>query len=367
MKKTMLGFAACALILSSCSQNEELIDNTKLNQEEINFAPYVNKTKASVTNLDAMQIDAYPGFKVFAVQHAATEQTDYFKLPKFMDNLNVKFSNSLWVHSGKYYWPETDALSFFAIAPDNEKVGKINQGPSITVPITIQDNVIDQIDILAASALDLTREKNTEGQVVFTFKHILSKIGFSAQVADNENLKFRINSLSYQFVSGVNKLGKLTYGPSHNNIIIEKVANSDKQSSLHGTASHNLSLPLISLNGGREHIIENQEAKPIHGLDSYFMIIPQDLSNSSFITLTIRYNIAVAGDAWGKDRTVSVTIPGMNYQMGKAYTHNLIFSGDTTGGDDLLEVTFGVTKVEDWVNSTTQPSDTNVPNPAPSN
>lgn len=350
----MLGFAACALILSSCSQNEELIDNTKLNQEEINFAPYVNKTKASVTNLDAMQKEAYPGFKVFAVQHAATEQTDYSKLPKFMDNLNVKFSNSLWVHSGKYYWPETDALSFFAIAPDNgKKVGEINQGTSITVPITIQDNVIDQIDILAASALNKTAQSNTTGQVDFQFEHILSRIGIKARLKEGENLKFKLNEIKYAY-GNVAKSGYFEYA---NGTFV------DAQPTMHSTPQ-GLILKLTS--DGRENIIESTQPKYIHGLDSYFMIIPQDLSNSSFITLTIRYNIAVAGDAWGKDRTVSVTIPGMNYVMGSAYTHNLIFSGDTTGDDDLLEVKFGVTDVQSW-GLEVPDQGTEVPNSKPSN
>lgn len=349
----MLGFAACALILSSCSQNEELIDNTKLNQEEINFAPYVNKTKASVTNLDAMQKEAYPGFKVFAVQHAATEQTDYSKLPKFMDNLNVKFSNSLWAHSGKYYWPETDALSFFAIAPDNKKVGTISQRDKIIVPIEIEEDVINQIDILAASALNKTAQNNTTGQVDFQFEHILSRIGIKARLKEGENLKFKLNEIKYAY-GNVAKSGYFEYA---NGTFV------DAQPTMHSTPQ-GLILKLTS--DGRENIIESTQPKYIHDLDSYFMIIPQDLSNSSFITLTINYQIAVAGDVWGKDRTVSVTIPGMNYVMGSAYTHNLIFSGDTTGEGDLLEVKFGVTDVQSW-GLEVPDQGTEVPNSKPSN
>lgn len=357
----MLGFAACALILSSCSQNEELVDNSKLNQEEIKFAPYVNKTKASVTNLDAMKNNT-DGFRVFAVQHANV-QTGYQGLPVFMNSLKVAWStpndlvNGIWSYGdSKYYWPETDALSFFAIAPNNGKVGAITQGPSITVPITIQDDVKDQIDILAASALNKTTVTNTSGQVDFQFEHILSRIGFKARLKDGENLKFQLKEIIYSYGS-VAKTGRFEYG---NGTFV------DDKPTMHSNPDN--PVLKLTLTNGRENIIESTNPKYIHDLDSYFMIIPQNLSNQTFITLKIKYQIAVAGDVWGKDREVSVTIPGMNYVMGSAYTHNLIFSGDTTGGgDDLLEVKFGVTEVDEWETGTNQPADTNVPNPTPSN
>ncbi len=355
MKKTMLGFAACALILSSCSQNEELIDNTKLNQEEINFAPYVNKTKASVTNLGAMQVETYPGFKVFAVQHDAAEQTDYSKLPKFMDNLNVKFSNSLWAHSGKYYWPETDALSFFAIAPDNKKVGTISQRDKIIVPIEIEEDVINQIDILAASALNKTAQNNTTGQVDFQFEHILSRIGIKARLKDGENLKFKLIDIKYTY-GNMAKSGYFEYG---NGTFTTPKVTTDP-------VSKEYNLKLTRSESGREDILESTQPKYIHDLDSYFMIIPQDLKNCDLIRLTITYKIAVAGDVWGKERVVNVPIPGMNYVMGSAYTHNLIFSGETTGDDDLLEVKFGVTDVQSW-GLEVPDQGTEIPNSKPSN
>lgn len=361
----MLGFAACALILSSCSQNEELVDNSKLNQEEIKFAPYVNKTKASVTNLDAMKNNT-DGFRVFAVQHANVQtegQSGYQGLPVFMNSLKVAWSdpndlvNGIWSYGdSKYYWPETDALSFFAIAPDNkDKVGKFNQGSSITVPITIQDDVASQIDILAASALNLTRETNTNGKVDFQFEHILSRIGFKARLKEGENLKFKLNEIKYAYGS-VAKTGRFEYG---NGTFV------DDQQTMHSNPDNQI-LKLTWTAAGRENIIESTQPKYIHDLDSYFMIIPQDLSKGNFVTLTIKYQIAVAGDVWGKVREVSVTIPGMKYVMGSAYTHNLIFSGDTTGNDDLLEVKFGVTDVQSW-GLEVPDQGTEVPNSKPSN
>lgn len=354
----MLGFAACALILSSCSQNEELVDNSKLNQEEIKFTPYVNKTKASVTNLNAMKKNT-DGFRVFAVQHT-NGQTGYQGLPVFMNSLKVAWStpndltNGIWSYGdSKYYWPETDALSFFAIAPNNGKVGGFTQGTSITVPITIQNNVINHIDILAASALNKTAQNNTTGQVDFQFEHILSRIGFKARLKDGENLKFKLNEIKYTY-GDVAKSGYFEYA---NGTFV------DAEPTKHST-SQELILKLTSTVNGRENIIESTQPKYIHDLDSYFMIIPQDLSNSSFITLTINYQIAVAGDVWGKERKVSVTIPGMNYVMGSAYTHNLIFSGDTTGDGDLLEVKFGVTEVQSW-GLEVPDQGTEVPNPTP--
>ncbi|MGL5785509.1 MAG: fimbrillin family protein [Bacteroidales bacterium] len=357
MKKTMLGFAACALILLSCSQNEEIEDYTKTANEEIKFAPYVNKTKASVVNLDAMKVEAYPGFRVFAVQHAnvqTEDQTGYQGLPVFMDKLNVKFSNSLWSHSGKYYWPETDALSFFAMAPDNDKVGKITQDINITVPITIEDDVKDQIDILAASALNKKRETNASGQVDFQFKHILSRIGFKASMDISDNLKFKITGLKYSLMKVISS-GKYKYVDG----TIQKF------SVEHDKTEYDLPILSDRIIGGTVGG-EKVTSLTLNNEDSYLMILPQTVPNAG-IKLEVTYNIAVAGDAYGDDKTAIIELPELTYDMGKAYTHTLKFSKSSTGGDDLLEVKFGVTGVEDWVDDETQPSDTNVPNPASSN
>lgn len=351
----MLGFAACALILSSCSQNEEFVDYTKTNQEEISFAPYVNKTKASVVNLDAMKDAQYLGFGVFAYLGDGNHTP-------FMKNLNVKWkkpadaTTGSWSHSGKYYWSEDYPISFFALAPDNgDMISLIGNVPTST--LIIKDNVADQIDILAASAVGKKKGDNDvkEGRVDFTFKHALSRIGFKAKVKEDDNLKFKINSVSYKYGTDISNQGVLSFGNSDNAITI---ANSKEY---HNT--NNLYTMTLSVASPNELIIE-KAITPIHGDDSYLMILPQDLaSGKTFVTLTIGYQIAVAGDAFEEPKTATVTIPGMNYLMGKAYTHNLIFSGSGSG---LLEVTFGEIDVEEWfsdINPETN-TDNEIPKPA---
>ncbi|MGL5227491.1 MAG: fimbrillin family protein [Bacteroidales bacterium] len=348
MKKTMLGFAACALILSSCSQNEELIDNTKLNQEEINFAPYVNKTKASVIGMPQLKDT---GFKIFALQHDAESVQDYSGLPIFMNQLK-EFWNNKWEHTGIYYWPETSFLSFFAVAPYLENEYDIKNTGQIEIPLIIKDDVSKQKDILAASALNKKRADlpNNQGRVDFQFKHILSRIGFKASMDANDNLKFKITELKYS-LNNVISSGSYKY----------KEGTIQNSTGKHATTLINLPMLSNRIIGGTvggtkvTNLTLNDE-------NSYLMILPQTVANAG-IKLEVKYMIAVAGDAYGTEKTAIIELPEQVYAMGKAYTHTLKFSKSSTGGDDLLEVKFDVTNVEPWGDETNQ--DTNVPKPTP--
>ena len=360
MKKQLLGFAACALILSSCSQNQEIENYEQMNREEVRLAPYVNKTKASVTNLDAMQKSEYSGFKVFAVQHATEANGDYSKMPVFMNNIQELWVTDKWTHAGSYYWPETQALSFFMVAPyyapsASEAVTNptldIIKGQSMTLPITIKDNVAEQIDILAASVLNQTKAKSV---VDFTFKHILSRIGFAAKVKDGENLKFKITGISFTYGANIVKDGTFTFGETENTGAI-KIG-----SALHGVTTSSI----IGLKTPDGTIVASNKFDPINADDSYLMLMPQEIpsaNDKNLMMMTLRYDVAVAGDNYSeKNKTATIAIPAMKYEQGKAYTYNLILSSKSDDNGNLLEVTFGTVGVENWVADTTQPGETPV-------
>ncbi|MGL4332077.1 MAG: fimbrillin family protein, partial [Bacteroidales bacterium] len=309
------------------------------------------------------------GFKVFAVQHAVEATTDFSNSSIFMNQLKESWNTTLvpnaWSHTGNYYWPETEALSFFMVAPYYDATtpygGDVNanlditKGASMTLSVKIKDDVAEQIDVLAASVLNQQRKDQTTGAVNFTFKHILSRIGFKASMDKNDNLKFKVTGLTYSFAD---VKSKADFKFTDNTV---DFTNSVKHATDYKTIA--LLTPdriLGGTVGGTkvENIVLNNDA-------SYLMILPQDLAVAA-IKVKVTYKIAVAGDAYGDSKTAEISLPAQKYVMGKAYTHNLKFSKSSTGGDDLLEVTFGEVTVEDWVSEKNPETgiDTEVPRPA---
>ena len=359
MKKQLMGLAACALILSSCSQNQEIENYEQLNREEVRLAPYVNKSKASVMDPTALKDK---GFKVFAVQHPNEGVSDYSGLPVSMSNIKESWNDNKWTHDGKYYWPESKALSFFMVAPyydssnpyltdDANANLDITQGASMTLPVTIKDNVADQIDILAASKLNQTRTGPNAATVDFQFKHILSRIGFKASMDKEDNLKFKITGLKYSYTSDkVVSGGTYNYTPT---ITLNDNKHQGSDISI-GLATQSVILDNISAAKTLEATLNNAT--------SYLMILPQELKAGD-IKVKVIYEIAVADGeaAYGDSKTAEISLPAQTYAMGKAYTHNLKFSKSSTGGEDLLEVTFGDVGVEEWDEQ--KPGDVNVPKP----
>ncbi|MGL5787044.1 MAG: fimbrillin family protein [Bacteroidales bacterium] len=347
MKKQLLGLAACALILSSCSQNQEIENYEQMNREEVRLAPYVNKTKASVMGDVALQ---GTGFKVFAVQHAV-DATDYSG-SVFMDQLKESWNTDKWMHDGKYYWPETEALSFFMVAPydANLNIAQPAAAGAMTLPVTINNNVADQIDILAASVLNKTKVTNASGKVNFTFKHILSKIGFAAKVKDGENLKFKITGISFTYGADMVKDGTYTFGPEEN------VGTITTGATLHGAETSSV----IDIKTAEGTIIETHDYVSINADNAYLMLMPQNVTGD-LMTMTLNYQVAVAGNAYDTaGKTATIAIPAMEYKQGLAYTYNLILSSESGDDGNLLEVTFGTVGVENWADDTAQPGETPV-------
>lgn len=350
MKKQLMGLAACALILSSCSQNQEIENYEQLNREEVRLAPYVNKSKASVNLLKDVQES---GFKVFAVQHAVGTVSDYSGLPVSMSNIKESWNPDAWTHDGKYYWPEGKALSFFMVAPYSTELSIVQPksaeaDKSMTLPVTIKDNVADQIDILAASKLNQTRTGPNAATVDFQFKHILSRIGFKASMDKEDNLKFKITGLTYSYTGD-----KVVSGGTYNYTTTPTPAitlndNKHQGSDISiGLATANVILDNISAPKTLEATLNNDA--------SYLMILPQSLAVAA-IKVKVTYQIAVAGDEYGDSKTAEINLPAQTYEMSKAYTHNLKFKASAGG---LLEVIFGEVGVEEWDEQ--KPGDVNVP------
>lgn len=191
MKKNFfLGFIAlAALTVSSCSNDADLTLKTPDNA--IEFGTYVGRdaqTRAhSVETLAKLAEDG--GFGVYAYYTDNGDFDPANSTPNFMKNQQVTSDGTNWTYSPVKYWPNevTDKLSFFAYAPwvSAPKVA-VSGDPVLT--FTVPEDVTDHTDLLVAdaSALKNLTKQTTTGNVLFNFKHALSRVGFKVEAVVDE-------------------------------------------------------------------------------------------------------------------------------------------------------------------------------------
>ncbi len=192
MKKNLLIGALAVLTLSACSQDEMVQENR--NDNEIAFSVVANKgSRAANLYCNSNLIGT---FKAWA--HLTTGG-EYFK------GLNYQNENGTWkTHEEVHYWPESDHLSFYAIAGTTANELTINSSASpftaTTVDYTVKENVKEQEDILYAATLD---QGNPGGTVKtpLNFRHALSQIVFKGKNI-NKNLWVQVSEVRVANVRG---------------------------------------------------------------------------------------------------------------------------------------------------------------------
>ena len=194
MKKNLLGWFAMATMLvgTGCSSDEVVNDYSPENA--IQFGTYVGRDAESRGSvLDNNTTTGLPnqGFGVYAYYTDNGDFNSSTSTPNFMKNTQVKSNNGTdWTYSPVKYWPNesTDKLSFFAYAPWDEyhTLKDVTGDPVYT--FTVPTDVTDHIDFVVADATNkknLTKQ-NIDEKVVFSFKHVLSRVGFKVEAVIDE-------------------------------------------------------------------------------------------------------------------------------------------------------------------------------------
>lgn len=188
MKKSLFTglIALAALTMTSCSNDENMVSIPQGNA--IEFGTYVGRdaqTRASVFETADMQT---AGFGVFAYY---TDNTDYnasSSPANFMNNTKVTWNSTKWEYAPVKYWPNevTDKLSFFAYAPYGAYTVATTGDPILD--FTVDPDPTFHVDLVVADASEkknLTKQ-NTTDNVVFNFKHVLSRVGFMVEAVIDE-------------------------------------------------------------------------------------------------------------------------------------------------------------------------------------
>lgn len=214
-KRLILSMAALAAVTFTSCQKDQVINQVP-QEQAIEFGTYTGRdaqTKATVMDLNELK-SANAGFGVYAYY---TEQNSYntdvnngAKSPaNFMRNQYVNWTGELnngsWTYTPIKYWPKNsgDKITFFAYAPHKKNDNNITEvsGSAIKgdpfLVFVVNEDITKQTDLLYANNDNTDKTKPSNSTITFTFKHALSRIGFSAKAAENyPNTTISINSIT---------------------------------------------------------------------------------------------------------------------------------------------------------------------------
>ena len=402
MKKSKLfGMAAmAAMMLGSCSTDEVVNDYSPENA--IQFGTYVGRDAESRAHVIKVNELAEEGFGVFAYY---TDESDFANTstPNFMYNQEVKgksstdgsgnttYSTTEWEYSPLKYWPNeaNDKVTFFAYAPYDKNDNTTNNiylnlsentvagVPAITTYL-VPTNLSEQVDLLYATPIKNATKQAINGNVEFTFKHALSRIGFKVQTlidkvntdetGDDGSIKedtetsqgeeladattITINEVKINFGSGYLSNGKL------------ELENGTWSFDGVTPAAQTFTLTSDNFNDFSANKI-NSTKKQLNKDDSYIMIIPQFLNRNlndtdnaeDDINIVVTYTVTTNDDNLSTPSVVKNVMTSkdftFNFEQGKAYNFVLHL------GLSSIKLT---AEVEDW-KDTTEGKDysTNVP------
>lgn len=345
-KKLFLGLLAAAAVTFTACQKDEVINEVPQDQP-IEFGTYVGRdaqTKASEQTESTLQ---GVGFGVYAYYTDTENYTQNSPL-NFLWDEHVTYSDSKWGYTNTKYWPSVTGkkFTFIAYAPANDNINISNKpskeneykgDPKFT--FTVNETVTSQTDLLYASIKDYSTIATNSVQN-FTFNHALSRIGFSAKPA-NQNDKISI--------TGISITGKFTKNATfnvHSGDFTTPINNSE-------AITYNPIVKNVEITGSSAvSITEDGNYIMIIPTDKFKETDPEQPNNPDNITITVNYTIQIAdsniygGLSAAVTKQETGTIDHIEFQKGKAY--NIVL---TVSPSDPIK--FGVQTVTNWSNPET--------------
>lgn len=188
MKRFFLSALALVTVIASCTKSD-VVETSPSFKTPIQFESYTGKapmTKATVTTITSVQAD---GFHATGFIHDAND-------PYLDKDLTYSADTKAWSFSDNSisYWPAEGTMDFVAYGSNANKTATVNNlsntslisfasGEVTQFTYSVPDKVAEQEDLVVAPA-KLNQAKIAK--VIFDFKHVLSKVGFSV-VANTDN------------------------------------------------------------------------------------------------------------------------------------------------------------------------------------
>ena len=338
----LLGLSIMTLMFASCSKDDVSSVNNR-DANSVGFEISTGKTRADVANLGALQ-QAADGFVVFATNGASSAT--------FIDNKAYKYEGGAWKWAElDMLWPTQDAgypVNFYAYYP---KTNTPLTG-SLKADFTIAETPETQMDLLAAQQTGVG-VKPISGDVLLTFRHMLSKIDF--KIVTGSKVTVEVQSISVRNVGNTAtfNFANLAWSTppykwnSGYNYMQAPVKNANK------FAGQNVAKDVTGSSGSLMLMPQNLSGrgwdKTIYGLNtlSYIEVVYRMYETESgkdlvgFTNASDHPDYTDLGSVVTGPLFVKVGYPlPTNWEMGKAYAYSIhIGDGNSTGGN-LIEETF---------------------------
>lgn len=238
----------------------------------------------------AMQTSMYDKFNVVA----ALKENGTIGTQLFMNETATK-TNTNWVPAHTYYWPGSNRqLRFLAWAPTDAVFQSVPNSPNTTtLQYTTPAEAKNQRDLVAAATdfIDSPTNNGTCTPVSLNFKHLCTAVIIKTGATMTEGT---IKSVS---LKGVKNSG--TY-----DMVNSAWTLTDSKADF--TISPNQATTSTTPNG-----------TDLNAGESTFMLLPQTLGADSKLEVEFHDNIS------GKDRTLTASLNGAEWPMGKTVTYRL--------------------------------------------
>ena len=338
MKKPFFFCAAVLLqvVLFSCNDGdsedrESVSDAVGFSASSVNDA-----SRAAVLDLDGLKTS---GFLVNAYSTGVDKWASVGSstAPEFMYKQGVTWDGNKWTYDPVKYWPgkvdgsDYGKLSFFAWSANAESIASVlgNDETSGTpkLSVTVPDSQGGQKDLVTGVVVDETSQ-TASGAVKFAFKHVLSRIGFTAKFKDaGKGVPLTVTSLKVKYAAGkVKSKATYTFG--------------DTDGAPGGWA---LDATYMSNTAGDEVVAggvplnDDGSSERLNGVNNFLMLLPQAVDDGA-IELEVSWEVGTANPK--QVLTQKVILPAQTWEQGYSYDYNLVVS--------LVEVTFGGVTVKPW-------------------
>lgn len=237
----------------------------------------------------AMQTSMYDEFKVVAeIRENGNLGGQYF-----MNETAIRSGNN-WVPAHTYYWPGSNRqLRFLAWAPTDAFQAVPNTPNATTLKYTTPAEAKNQRDLVAA-ATDFMESPANDGTctpVSLNFKHLCTAV--------------------------IIKTGKQMTAGTIQSVSLKGIKNSGTYDMVGSEWTLNNSTADFTISPNKETTGATPNGTDLNAGESTFMLLPQTLGAASKLEVAFHDNIS------GKDRTLSASLNGAEWPMGKTVTYRL--------------------------------------------
>ena len=334
MKKVIFISALAIAAAVSCTKSD--IVDTKFN-EAISFENYIGRdamTKATPygPKVKPTTIGLY-GFYTGADAAGWTSATNSNLWGN--EQLSSTDEGETYSYTNTKYWTnDTDQYTFFAYAPFSEAAPTGTTVKDPAIEFEVEEAIKDQVDFLYSNNKKNTKKTDNPEGVELVFNHALSRITVKASENQDEyDYKIYGVSLSGEFnTSGSLKLSDASWDPTAEDVNYVFLANTE------GATGVKVPTPAAAVGTeGEEGYKAAVKPYDFAGTDNYLMVIPTDFSANEGAVLTVTY--ATIYDNHESNKMVKVLPVKTKFEMGKAYSFDLVFSPNT---DNEIEFTVSV-------------------------